>query len=150
MPSDSAAAILSTERVLHASPAQVFAAIRQPELLAQWWGPAGFRNTFKQFDFVPGGRWVFVMHGPDGKNYHNVNVFRAIEPDALVVLEHVLAPWFTLTLRLTPHGEHHTQVAWGQQFESAELAEQVRAVCIPANEQNLDRLEAVLGSVKTA
>jgi uncharacterized protein YndB with AHSA1/START domain len=50
------AATLATQRVLHARPAQVFAAFQQPALLAQWWGPAGFSNTFEQFDFVPGGR----------------------------------------------------------------------------------------------
>lgn len=138
------AATLATQRVLHARPAQVFAAFQQPELLAQWWGPAGFTNTFEQFDFVPGGRWVFVMHGPDGKNHHNENIFRAIEPGALVVIEHVLAPLFTLTVRLAPHGSHDTHLTWEQAFESAEMADKLRDFVTPANEQNLDRLEAVL------
>ncbi|MFN3440561.1 MAG: SRPBCC domain-containing protein [Acidovorax sp.] len=138
------AATLATQRVLHARPAQVFAAFQQPELLAQWWGPAGFTNTFEQFDFVPGGRWVFVMHGPDGKNHHNENVFRAIEPGALVVIEHVLAPLFTLTVRLAPHGDQDTHLTWEQAFESAEMADKLRDFVTQANEQNLDRLEAVL------
>jgi uncharacterized protein YndB with AHSA1/START domain len=45
---------------------------------AQWWGPEGFANTFAQFEFKPGGRWVFVMHGPNGANYPNESVFREI------------------------------------------------------------------------
>lgn len=147
MPSRHPDATLATRRLLHASPSQVFAAFRQPELLARWWGPAGFTNTFERFDFAPGGRWVFVMHGPDSTHYPNENVFRAIEPDTRIVIEHVMAPLFTLTVELAPHGEHHTHLAWAQEFASAELATRLRELVIPANEQNLDRLEAVLATL---
>ena len=37
----------STSREIPAPLAQVFAAISTPGRLARWWGPAGFRNTFK-------------------------------------------------------------------------------------------------------
>ncbi|WP_437813682.1 SRPBCC domain-containing protein [Sorangium sp. So ce1078] len=78
---------VSTERVLSASPRKVFAAFEQPDQLAQWWGPKDFTNTFEQFDFNPGGRWVFVMHGPNGANYPNESVFREIQPDAKIVIQ---------------------------------------------------------------
>ncbi|PJI97880.1 uncharacterized protein YndB with AHSA1/START domain [Acidovorax sp. 69] len=143
-------ATLATERVLLASPRQVFTAFSQPQLLARWWGPEGFSNTFEQFDFRPGGRWVFVMHGPDGANYPNGSRFRRIEEDTLVVIDHVVAPLFTLTVRLTPHGEHHTHLAWAQAFESAALADKLRALVVPANEQNLDRLQTVLSTLGAA
>ncbi len=61
-------AAVSTERLLSATPRKVFSAFEQADLLAQWWGPSGFTNTFEQFEFKPGGRWVFVMHGPNGAN----------------------------------------------------------------------------------
>jgi len=61
--------VVSTERVLSATPREVFAAFSQPDRLARWWGPRDFTNTFEQFEFKPGGRWVFVMHGPNGANY---------------------------------------------------------------------------------
>ncbi len=38
--------VVSTDRVLSVNPQHVFAAFEQPERLAQWWGPNGFRNTF--------------------------------------------------------------------------------------------------------
>jgi uncharacterized protein YndB with AHSA1/START domain len=52
-------------------PQAVFAAIRDPDRLARWWGPNGFRNQFKVFEFRTGGRWVFDMIGPDGTRYAN-------------------------------------------------------------------------------
>jgi uncharacterized protein YndB with AHSA1/START domain len=139
-------AALTTERVLSATPRQIFAAFEQPERLAKWWGPNGFTNTFEQFEFKPGGRWVFVMHGPNGANYANESVFREILPDAKIVIDHVVQPLFRLTIRLSARGDK-THLAWEQVFESPEVAAKLRSICEPANEQNLDRLEAVLASV---
>ena len=34
----------STSRTFHATPAEVFAAIRDGERLARWWGPGGFHE----------------------------------------------------------------------------------------------------------
>ncbi len=136
-------AVVSTERVLSAKPRDVFAAFEQPDRLARWWGPNGFTNTFEQFEFKPGGGWVFVMHGPNGIDYPNDNVFREIQPDAKIVIEHVSPPRYRLTVTLTPRGDA-THLAWVQEFESPELAAKMRPICQPANEQNLDRLEALL------
>lgn len=136
-------AAVSTERVLSASPREIFAAFQQPETLARWWGPDGFTNTFEQFEFAPGGRWVFVMHGPNGAHFANENVFREIEPDRRIVIEHVVKPWYRLTVTLEPRGDG-THLAWVQEFESPAFAERMRPLSVPANEQNLDRLQAVL------
>jgi len=136
-------AALSTERILSANSRQVFAAFEQPEQLAQWRGPNGFTNTFEQFEFQPGGRWVFVMHGPNGTNYPNESVFRQIEPDRKIVIEHVVNPWFLLTVRLTARGDQ-THLSWVQEFESPEVAEKIRQLSGTANEQVLDRLQALL------
>ena len=135
--------ICSTARILFAPARRVFAAFEQPAMLAQWWGPDGFTNTFEIFEFTPGGRWVFTMHGPNGANYANECVFREIEPDARLVIEHVVPPWFRLTVMLTAFGQE-TRLAWVQEFESPEMAEKLRDVVEPSNEQNLDRLQALL------
>lgn len=136
-------ACVIVQRVMAASPRQIFAAFEQPEMLARWWGPSGFTNTFQQFEFKPGGRWVFVMHGPNGADYHNESVFQKIEPDTQIVIEHVVQPWFTLTVTLAANGEQ-THLAWVQEFESPEFASRMRSLSATANEQNLDRLEAVI------
>jgi len=74
-------AVVSTERVLSVCPRDVFAAFERPDRLAQWWGPDGFRNTFEEFEFTHDGRWINVMHGPNGVDYPNESVFREIKPD---------------------------------------------------------------------
>jgi len=133
--------VFRTSRQLPAAPGAVFAAIADPARLARWWGPAGFTNTFETFDFTPGGRWQFVMHGPDGKDYPNLSEFDAIEPDALVRIRHISAPHFVLTISLTA-AAHGTLVSWEQAFADPQVAEAVRPIVEPANEQNLDRLAA--------
>jgi uncharacterized protein YndB with AHSA1/START domain len=142
---DHASTAVSTERLISASPREVFAAFRQPDRLARWWGPSGFTSTFERFEFRPGGRWVFVMHGPNGASYPNESVFREIEPDARIVIEHVVKPWYWLTVTLAPDGGQ-TRLAWVQEFETPEIAAKMRRISEPANEQNLDRLQSLLAS----
>jgi uncharacterized protein YndB with AHSA1/START domain len=132
---------LATSRQVAASPAAVFDAIRDPVRLARWWGPDGFRNHFAVFEFKPGGRWQHVMEGPDGTRYPNEAVFEAVDPSR-VVIRHV-APDFRLTITLAASAGG-TQVGWRQVFDDAAVCRQVAHVCIPSNEQNLDRLEAEL------
>jgi len=128
-----------------AKPEQVFAAISTPERLARWWGPAGFTNTVSVCEFKAGGRWNLVMHGPDGANYPNDNVFGEIVVNQKVVIEHPMQPVFRLTIELTA-SKTGTQVSWAQAFESADVARQVEHIVVPANDENLQRLKTeVLG-----
>lgn len=130
-----------TSRVFAAAPEQVFAAFAAPERLARWWGPDGFRNTFDQFEFKPGGLWRFTMHGPDGSNYPNESRFVAISPESEIVIRHLSQPCFQLTIALQPEGAG-TRVNWEQAFDLPEVAAAVAHVVVPANEQNLTRWEA--------
>lgn len=136
-------AVLRTHRVLSARPREVFAAFEDPAKLAIWWGPAGFANTFSIFEFTPGGDWIFTMHAPNGSDYANESIFREIEPDRRIVLDHVVKPWFRLAVTLTDEGER-TRLDWEQEFESPEVAGKMRSLATNGNEQVLDRLEAVL------
>jgi len=138
-----------THRVLPHPPERVFEAFARPELLARWWGPSGFTNTFEIFEFRPGGRWKFVMHGPDGSHHPNESVFRDVRAPSTVVIHHVSAPRFVLTVTLAGH-EAGTAVTWAQELEDAAVAARVRHIVEPANEQNLDRLTAVLAETATA
>lgn len=135
----------STSREIPASVEQVFAAFSDPERLARWWGPAGFTNTFNVCEFRTGGRWSYVMHGPNGGNYPNESVFAEIEAPAKVVIQHVSKPTYRLTIDLAP-SETGTVVSWSQAFDDDDVASRIEHIVVPANEQNLDRLSAeVLG-----
>jgi len=129
----------STSREIPATVEQVFAAFSHPERLSRWWGPAGFTNTFSVCEFKNGGRWSFIMHGPDGRNYPNESLFADIESPRKVVVQHVSEPKYRLTIVLASSAVG-TVVSWSQAFESSDVARRIEHIVVPANEQNLDRL----------
>ena len=131
----------STSREIPATVEQVFAAFSHPERLARWWGPAGFTNTFSVCEFENGGRWSYVMHGPNGGNYPNESVFAEIESPTKIVIEHVSKPKYRLTIVLASSAAG-TLVSWSQAFEDPDVASRIEHIVVPANEQNLDRLSA--------
>ncbi|RYX80773.1 polyketide cyclase [bacterium] len=135
--------IIST-RLVNGSAKSVFEAFRDPEILAQWWGPKGFTCTFREFDFRPGGDWLFVMHGPDGVGYEITYNFIDIVPAGRIVLRNP-QPTHEFQLTITFEEEKgSTRVTWTMQFQSPQEAARVREFVIVANEQNLDCLEEQL------
>ncbi len=134
---------LVTSRVIDAPRERVFEAFLDPERLARWWGPRGFRSTFELFEPWIGGRWRFVMHGPDGGEYPNESVFEELGWPEQITIRHVSGPPFRLFATLVDAGSR-TRLTWRQVFDTAELCERVRGLAVPANEENLDRLEAEL------
>lgn len=133
-----------TSRELAADPATVFAAIKDPVRLARWWGPDGFSNRFEVFEFAPGGNWVFSMIGPDGTTYANTSTFTTIDAERRVAIEHISPPQFVLTITLEP-AAGGTRVIWEQAFADDAVANAIRHIVEPANEQNLDRLSVEVG-----
>jgi uncharacterized protein YndB with AHSA1/START domain len=133
----------TTSREIPVSAKSIFEAISNPERLAKWWGPAGFTNTFSQFEFREGGKWVFTMHGPDGKNYPNESEFLEIVSNAKVVIRHIVQPLFTLTVQIS-ETENGSMIFWEQEFDNEDVAKNVAHIVIPSNEQNLDRLTALV------
>lgn len=140
---------LRTSRTLPFSPKEIYGAFASADLLASWWGPEGFTNTFEVFEFTVGGRWKFVMYGPDGKSYPNESFFEELVPDEKIVIHHDCPPNFKLTIELTP-GREGTHLSWSQVFEDAETAQAVKLRAGLANEQNIDRLTHVLSEAANA
>ena len=131
----------STSREIAAPVAQVFAAIADPQRLARWWGPAGFTNTFKVCEFRSGGRWSFVMHGPDGTSYPNMCEFvEIIENEKVVFIHHLPVHVFTMTLGFEPIGSK-TRFSFNMVFEAQGEVEKIQQYVVPANEQNFNKLE---------
>jgi uncharacterized protein YndB with AHSA1/START domain len=122
--SDSAADTSDREivvtRVLDAPRALVFKAWTDPKHLAHWWGPNGFSITTYEMEFKPGGVWRSVMHGPDGRDYQNEQVYvEIVEPERLVY-NHASDPQFQMTVTLADEGGK-TKLTARMVFESAAL-----------------------------
>jgi len=131
--------VIQLQRTIPYTPDEVYAAFADPIRLAKWWGPKDFTNTFELFEFNVGGRWKFIMHGPDGSNYPNENVFSVLEPGKKIVIQHASQPHFTLSVSLLP-AETGTRVLWVSVFEDPKVVAAIRHIAEPGAEQNLDRL----------
>lgn len=75
-------------RIYDAPVKMVWNAWVDPKQVAQWWGPRGFTLTSKNKDVKPGGKWVYTMHGPDGKDWPNITVFHEVEKYSRLVYDH--------------------------------------------------------------
>ena len=53
------------ERLLQASPAQVWRALTTKAGLEAWWGPEGFTTRVHELDLRPGGQWRYAMTATD-------------------------------------------------------------------------------------
>jgi uncharacterized protein YndB with AHSA1/START domain len=134
---------LATSRMITAPRALIYRALIEPAHLVNWWGPAGFTNVFDVCLPVPGGDWRFTMLAPDGTEYPNQSTFGTMVENERVVIHHESAPKFRLTISLTDSGIG-TMLSWRQTFETVVVRDAVIAVVLPANEQNIDRLQAEL------
>lgn len=70
---------LEITRVFNAPVAIFWDLWTKTENIVNWWGPKGFTTKVIQNDFTPGGKWEFIMVGPDGTEYPAVGIFQEIE-----------------------------------------------------------------------
>ncbi len=135
---------ITTTRTIPFSIDQVWNAWANPDILKIWWGPAGFTNTFHEFDFREGGKWIYTMHGPDAGHYENDAWFEKIEEPTLLIWNRNSQPRFLTTVRFEKISDSQTKIVWTMKFETTEMYEKVVKFAADKNEENLDRLEAVL------
>jgi uncharacterized protein YndB with AHSA1/START domain len=57
----------------------------KPEHIEKWWGPRGFTTRVTAMDFRAGGKWNYVMTGPDGMEYPVNGVFSEVTPPERIV-----------------------------------------------------------------
>lgn len=88
--------------------------------VSNWWGPRGFTTTTSEMDVRPGGMWLHVMHGPDGRNYPNKIVYLEVLKPARIVYNHESYPPFHTTVTFEDLGTK-TKITMRMVFETAEL-----------------------------
>ena len=138
--------IVST-RIIAAPRSLVFRAWTDPNHLKEWWGPAGFTNTFNEFDLRPGGKWSCIMHGPDKGNYANECEFIKIEKPSLLAWRRFSKPIFQVVVRFEDVSEDQTKIVYKMLFHSPEECNKLKSFAADKNEENFDRLEKELAKM---
>jgi uncharacterized protein YndB with AHSA1/START domain len=67
-------------RVFDAPRHMIYDAWTKPELLKRWFGPRGWSLEVCDIDLKVGGKWRFVLRGPDGKEMGMRGVYRELVP----------------------------------------------------------------------
>jgi uncharacterized protein YndB with AHSA1/START domain len=140
--------IVST-RIFNASKEMLFAVFSNPEHLKNWWGPKDFTNTFNEFDFREGGKWDFVMHGPEKGNYHNEVEFVKIEEPNLIAWKRYSKPLFKVVFTFEAQSDSETKLVFRMVFDTEEECNKIKGFAVDKNEENFDRLEEELKNIKT-
>ena len=88
---DSAAKSLHIEdlditRVFDAPREAVWKAWTDPRRFMRWWGPEGFTSPSCIMDLRVGGKYLFCMRSPEGRDYWSTGVYRDIVPLERIVL----------------------------------------------------------------
>jgi len=134
-------------RVLDAPRELVFDAWTDPRQVTQWWGPNGFTTTTRSMDVRPGGKWLHVMHGPDGTDYDNEITYIEVARPQRLVYTHA-APLFHVTVTFDDdHGR--TRLSMRAVFDSAAERQMVaKTGAIEGGKQHLERLAAFLANME--
>jgi|SRR6478672_1246736 len=136
-----------SSRVFKHPKTKVFEAWRNPKYLKIWWGPKGFTNTFHVHQFEVGGHWKLTMHGPDQGHYENEAVFKLILPPDLIYWTRLTQPYFDVVATFETVGKDETKLTFRMVFPTEKDKSKVIKFVPDANEENFDRLEAVLNDM---
>jgi uncharacterized protein YndB with AHSA1/START domain len=72
-------------RRIKSPPAKVYAAITQPKLMMQWWGPDAGPTLSADADVRPGGRFSVVFRLLNGDEHNPTGVYREVVPEKKLV-----------------------------------------------------------------
>lgn len=145
---------ITITRMFDAPRELVFDAFTDVKHIGNWWGPNGFTTTIQEMNVKVGGKWVYVMHGPDGKDYPNwVKYHEVIRPEKLVYDHGGHADsnevFFKVTITFTAN-ERKTMVAMRSIFPTKAARDLVveKYGAIEGGNQTLARLAAHLATTQ--
>jgi uncharacterized protein YndB with AHSA1/START domain len=98
---------IEVRRLIPATPAEVFEAWRDPEVMRRWYFPGAGWSSHMVHDFEPGGLYSLEMKAPDGAVHLHSGEYREITP-----VERISFTWNTpfvqdtlVTVHLRPAGD---------------------------------------------
>lgn len=123
-------------RTFNAPLDRVWRAWTEPEQMAQWWGPKGFKADVKSLDLKPGGTFHYLLQSPQGQEMWGRMLFREIVPKEKLVFinsfsdpqggvtRHPMAPEWPLLMHTTisfteADGKTTVTVEW-EPYEASE------------------------------
>jgi uncharacterized protein YndB with AHSA1/START domain len=136
-----------SSRIFDAQRELVFRAWSDAAHLQSWWGPAGFTNTFNEFDFRVGGRWSFIMHGPDKGHYANECEFIKIDAPSMIAWKRFSKPIFQVVATFEELTKDKTKLVFRMLFNTPDECRKIKPFAVDKNEENFDRLENELSKM---
>ena len=139
-------------RIFDAPRELVWKAWTEADRVGQWWGPNGFTTTTYEMDVRPGGRWRYLMHGPDGTDYPNLIEYREVSPPERLVCDHGDddggPPAFYVTITFADKGGK-TEVTQRMQFPSVEARDRTieHVGALEGAKQHLGKLADYLATI---
>ena len=138
-------------RLFNAPLERVWRAWTEPEEVAKWWGPHGFKTTTDTRDFKAGGTWKHTMIGPDGVKYPNSAKFLEIVEKEKIVFtnggagENMDPVRFTATVTFKALGDK-TELTMRQVFDTPEFRDTAVKVygAVEGGRQTMGKLAAHL------
>ncbi len=76
---------LEITRTFDAPRENVWKAWTEPELLRRWWGPKQFTAPVIELNLRYGGKYLFCMRSPEGKDFWSTGTYREIVPNEKLV-----------------------------------------------------------------
>ena len=104
---------LTVVRSLKAGPEKVWQALTEPALLGQWMGPSDEFRTLAETDLRVGGRYRFLMRGPNGAEHDVGGTYLEIVPNRRLV--------YTWAWKSTPERESRVTVELRPAGEGTQL-----------------------------
>jgi uncharacterized protein YndB with AHSA1/START domain len=78
-------------RILDSPRENVWKAWTDPHLMKRWWGPKGFTSPYCKIDLRVGGKFLYCMRSPEGKDYWSTGIYREVIPQEKIVFSNSFA-----------------------------------------------------------
>jgi uncharacterized protein YndB with AHSA1/START domain len=135
-------------RIFNATRQHVWDVVNDPQLIAEWWGPARYETRVDIMDVRVGGKWRFVHSGRDGEFAFN-GTYKEIDLPRKVVMTFEFEPMAghvnTQTMLLEELSGGKTRMDVTVQFNNLpDLEGMVESGMKEGNLESYDRLDLVL------